>query len=80
MKLLFGAEQIEELRNLNKKFVKYVWFMPNTEPIRNSIISKSLQFDEGSAKVEESPEEKFNQYRKMRSDPFKSLFDRKLRK
>ena len=81
--LLTKTEQIEKLRNWNQKLLKYVWFIPNTEPIRNSVFSKSIKIDEGSinsSKVEESPEEKFNEYKSMRGDPFKRIFKRKLRK
>ena len=79
----FREETTEELRNWNQKLVKYVWFIPSTEPIRNSVFSKYIEIYEGSiiysAKVEESPEEMLNEFQNMRSDPFKSLFDR-LRK
>ena len=56
--------------------------MTHTKPIRNSFTPKSKAIDEGSIpswKIEESAEEKLNEFQIQTSNPFQSLFARKLR-
>ena len=80
----FRSEKIEEIlrKNWNQRLLKFVWFMTHTKPIRNSFTPKSKAIDEGSIpswKIEESAEEKFNEFQIQKSSPFQSLFARKLR-
>ena len=80
----FRAEQIEEVlkKSWNQRLLKHVWFMSHAKPIRNSFTTKSKATDEGSihsGKIEESAEEKLNEFQILRTSPFQSLFTRKLR-
>ena len=78
--MYFRAEPAEDLRNMNQRLLKYVWFMTRTKP-RKSDNPKSIRIDDSSKQnitIEKSPEEKFNEFLILRNTPFKSLFARKL--
>ena len=78
--MYFRAEPAEDSRNLNQRLLKYVWFMTHTKPRKsdNPKSTRIYDFSKSNNTIENSAEEKFNEFLMLRNNPFKSLLARKL--
>ena len=71
--MYFRAEPAEDLRNMNQRLLKYVWFMTRTKPRKSDDPKQNKS-------IEKSAEEKYNEFLILRNSHLKSLFAIKLRK